>query len=158
MPARTFTTTIFQDDGTTMTGIKLPFDPKEVFGKVRAPVVVSVGAHEYRSTVFRMNGCDWVPLRRSHREAAGVKAGQRVRVTLASDDTPRVVKTPPDLGKALRAAGLLAVFQRMSYTHQREHVEAVLDAKKPETRERRIAACVAMVRAKAKPRRAAATD
>ena len=146
MPARTFTTTIFQDDGTTMTGIKLPFDPKAVFGKVRVPVVVTVGTHQYRSTVFRMHGRDWVPLRKSHRDAAGVQAGQKVKVTLAIDDKPRVVKAPADLAKALRAAGLAAAFKKMSFTHQREHVEAVLGARKPETRARRIAACVEMVR------------
>lgn len=150
MPARTFTTTIFQDDGTTMTGIQLPFDPKEVFGKVRAPIVVSLAKYQYRSTVFRMNGCDWVPLRKSHRDAAGVNAGQKVKVTLTSDDAPRVVKVPPDLSKALRAAGLAAAFKAMSFTHQREHVEAILSAKKPETRARRIAKCIEMVRAKKK--------
>lgn len=150
MPSRTFATTIFQDNGTAMTGIKLPFDPKELFGKVRAPVVVSVGKHEFRSTVFRMDGCDWVPLRKSHRDAAGVRAGQRVKVTLASDDTPRIVKVPTELGKALRAAGLAPAFKEMSFTHQREHVEAVLGAKKPETRTRRIEKCIAMVQSKQK--------
>lgn len=150
MPSRTFTTTIFQDDGTTMTGIKLPFDPKGVFGKVRVPVVVTVGKHQYRSTVFRMDGCDWVPLRKSHRDAAGVQAGQKVKVTLATDDAPRVVKAPADLVKALRTAGLAAAFKKMSFTHQREHVEAITGAKKPETRERRVAKCLEMVRAKGK--------
>lgn len=150
MPSRTFTTTIFQDDDSTMTGIKLPFDPKEVFGKVRAPVRVAVGSHEFRSTVFRMDGCDWVPLRKSNRDAAGVKPGQKVKVTLTADDAPRVVKTPTDLAKALRTAGLAAAFKKMSFTHQREHVEAITGAKKPETRARRIAKCIEMARAKNK--------
>lgn len=148
--SRTFVTTIAADpDGSSMTAITVPFDPREVFGKVRAPVVVSIGAHSFRSTVCSMGGGVWVPLRRSNREAAGVSAGQRVRVTLALDDEPRTVAPPRDLATALKAAGLLKAWRAMSFTHQREHAEAVEGAKKPETRAKRIAACVEMVSARA---------
>lgn len=139
-----------------MTGIAVPFDPVEVFGKSRAPVVVRLNGYEYRSTVFTMCGKRWVPLRRSNREAAGVKAGQRVRVTLTLDAAKRTVKTPRDLTAALKAAGAATAWKVLAFTHQREHVEAIEGAKKPETRARRIAKCVEMVAAaKAQPRRGA---
>ncbi|QQS10252.1 MAG: DUF1905 domain-containing protein [Phycisphaerales bacterium] len=143
--SRTFTTTIIKDDDTSMCAIEVPFDPKEVFGKVRAPVRVSIKGHEYRSTISSMGGCWWVPLRTSNREAAGVKAGDTVRVMLASDESPRVVTTPRDLSVALKAAGAGAAWQAMSYTHQREHVEAIVEAKKEETRARRVEKAVDMV-------------
>lgn len=148
-PSRTFKVVLRPDERGVVNAIDVPFDPKEAFGKVRAPVVVSIGGHEYRSTVFRMDGRTFVPLRTSHREAAKVKPGQTVRVTLTLDDQPRKVEPPADLLKAIRAAKLSSVWQALSYTHQREHVDAIESAKKPETRERRIAACVEMVARKA---------
>ena len=52
---------------------------------------------------------------------------------------------PADLAKALKAAGVRASFDQLSFTHRKEHVRAVEEAKKPETRERRIAKCVDML-------------
>lgn len=154
MAPKTFTATILEDDSTTMTGFEVPFDPKPVFGKVRAPVVVKIGKHSYRSTISAMGGCWMIPLRKSNRDAAGVKAGERVKVTLSLDDQPRTVTPPKDLATALRNAKLLDVFAALAFTHQREHVEAIENAKKPETRARRIEACVAMVRDKSKKKAA----
>jgi hypothetical protein len=154
-PSKTFSITLHNAGDTTMTAIDVPFDPKPVFGKVRAPVVVEVNGYRYRSTIAAMGGpCCFVPLRRSHREAAGVRAGQKVRVTLTLDQRPRTVRTPPDLAAALREAGLMEAFSAMAYTHRREHVEAVGGAKQAATRARRIEACVRMVGERAKrPRR-----
>ena len=145
MASKTFTAKIQPVGETSMTTIEVPFDPKPVFGKVRAPVVVKIGTHTFRSTIVAMGGGWWVPLRRSSREAAGVKAGQRVKVTMTLDEAERTVEVPPDLRKALKAAGAWEKWNAMSYTHQREHAEAIQEAKKPETRERRIAKCVEMV-------------
>ncbi|MBN8596124.1 MAG: DUF1905 domain-containing protein [Planctomycetes bacterium] len=152
MASKTFTATILQDDNTTMTGFEIPFDPKSVFGKTRAPVVVAIGKHTYRSTISAMGGCWMIPLRKSNRNAAGVEAGDTVQVTLTLDDKPRTVTPPKDLLGALKKAKLHDVFAKLAYTHQREHVEAIEQAKKPETRERRIRACIDMVRAKSNKR------
>lgn len=155
---RTYETEVLSDpDGSAMTALSVPFDGKEVFGKARAPVVVRVEGkkstgYEFRSTLCVMGGERFIPLRKSNRDASGVVAGEKVRVTLTLDDKPRVVKAPKDLQAALKAAGAMAVqaWKNVSFTHQREHVEAIEGAKRPETRERRIEACVAMVLKKAK--------
>jgi len=152
MGSKTFAALILGDDKTTMTGFEVPFDPKAVFGKVRAPVVVEIGKHSYRSTICSMDGRMMIPLRKSNRDAAGVVAGQKVKVTLTLDEKPKTATPPKDLVKALKAASMLSEFSAMAYTHQREHVEAIEQAKKPETRERRIEACVKMVKEKAKKR------
>jgi hypothetical protein len=147
--SKTYTTTILADpDGSSMTAIPVPFDAKEVFGKARAPVVVKVGKHEFRSTVCIMGGERFIPLRKSNREAAGVEGGQKVRITLTLDEAPRTVEAPKDLARALKKAGLIAAWKALSFTHQREHFEAIESAKKPETRERRIQKCIEMVAAK----------
>jgi hypothetical protein len=97
-----------------------------------------------------MGGPVCIGLRREHREAAGLNGGETVAVTVALDTAPRTVDAPADLLRALRAApGTLVAWKALSYTHQREHVDAIEDAKKAETRARRIDAAVAMVVAKA---------
>lgn len=125
-----------------MCAIEVPFDPKPVFGRVRAPVKVTVNSYTFRSTIARMGGQTFIPLRRSNREAAGVQGGQVVRVTLELDTEKREVKPPADLVKALKAGKAWAQWQQLSYSHQREYVEAIEQAKRPETRVRRIAKAV----------------
>jgi hypothetical protein len=149
---RSFTTTIISDDDSSMCAIEVPFNPKEVFGKVRAAVRVTINDHTYRSTIARMGGQVWVPLGRSNREAAKVEGGQTVRVTLQLDEAPRVVTPPADFVKALKAGGAYARWKDLSFTHQREYAEAVTDAKKTETRRRRINHAVAAI-AKLPPRK-----
>jgi bacteriocin resistance YdeI/OmpD-like protein/uncharacterized protein DUF1905 len=127
--------------------IVLPFDPKEVFGKVRAPVKVTLHGYTFHTTIAAMGGPPCIGLRTSYREAAGLEGGEKVEVRLDLDDEPRVVTPPADLVKVLKAAPpAWDRWRELSYTHQREHAEAVAGAKKPETRARRIANAVTMVR------------
>jgi uncharacterized protein YdeI (YjbR/CyaY-like superfamily) len=96
-----------------------------------------------------MGGEDFIPLRKSNREAAAVAGGDRVKVRIVADAEERVVDVPGDLTEALKAgSGLWNLWQGLSYTHRRECVETVLAAKKPETRQRRIARVVSFVRTK----------
>jgi hypothetical protein len=135
-----------EGDGTF---IPVPLDVPAVFGRVRAPVRVTVGGHTWRSTVMRY-GTDYVvPLSRANREAAGVQAGDAVSVALESDGQPRTVEVPDDLAAALEAApGARAAFDDCSFSHRREWVEWVVEAKRPETRERRVRGVVEQVLAR----------
>ena len=127
--------------------IELPFDPKAVFGKVRAPVKVTLSGYTFRTTIAAMGGPACIGLRTSHREAAGLEGGETIEVRLDLDDQPRVVTPPADLVKALKAApSAWDRWRELSYTHQREHAEAIAGAVKPETRIRRLAAAVAQIR------------
>lgn len=132
----------------SMCAIPVPFDPKQVFGKVRAPVKVTVNGYTYRSTIAAMGGPAFIPLRKSHREAAGLDGSEMVEVRLELDADPRVVTPPADLVKALEAAGVWERWQTLSYSHRREYAEAVEDARKPETRVRRIENAVRAIRGK----------
>lgn len=138
--SKTFLTTLRGQVGNEGFAIVLPFDPREVFGRARAPVTVTLREYTYRSTVAIMHGESFVVVNAEARKAAGVKAGDRVRVTLTEDAAPRTVECPPDLEAAPRA--MPPAWERwaeMSYTHQHEYARAVLEAKRPETRARRIA-------------------
>lgn len=139
--------------------IPVPFDPKTVFGKIRVPVKVTLNGYSFRSTIARMGGETFIPLRRSNAEAATVAPGDRVDVEIALDAEERVVEVPDDLAAALQQGAdngaVWRKWQDLSYTNQRECVESVRAAKKPETRARRIAKVVAFVaeRPAAKPGR-----
>ncbi|HEU4385974.1 MAG TPA: YdeI/OmpD-associated family protein [Anaeromyxobacteraceae bacterium] len=138
---KTFRTTIVRDG--SMCFIPVPFDPRPVFGKVRAPVKVTLNGHSYRSTIASMGGGPCIPLRRSNREAAGLEGNETLSVTLELDAEKREVEPPPDLVSALKGTALAwDRWNELSYTHQREHVEAIEGAKKPETRARRIEGAV----------------
>jgi bacteriocin resistance YdeI/OmpD-like protein/uncharacterized protein DUF1905 len=143
--SRTFSTTIVRNGSTCF--IPLTFDPRPVFGKVRAPVKVTVNGYTYRSTIAAMGGPPCIPLRRSNREAAGLEGGETLTVRLDSDTAPRVVKPPADLVKALKAAPpAWDRWRPLSFSHQREYVEWIDGAKKPETRVQRLAETVRRVR------------
>jgi hypothetical protein len=146
MPSKTFKATIVRNGSACY--IPLTFDPKSVFAKVRAPVKVTLNGYTYRSTIAAMGGPPCIPLRKSHREAAGLEGGETIDVRLDLDTEARVVKPPADLVKALKASSAWDRWGDLSFTHQREHVEAIEDAKKPETRARRIERAVQMVRSR----------
>jgi hypothetical protein len=142
--SKTFETRIVREG--SMCFIPLTFDPKAVFGKVRAPVKVTLNGYTYRSTIAAMGGPPCIPLRKSNREAAGVKGGETIKVHLELDTDKREVKVPADLTQALKSTpGIWERWSALSYTHQREHVEAIEGAKKSETRARRIEMAIQMI-------------
>ena len=119
--------------------VKLPFDVKKEFGRARPPVKVSINGYSFRSTIAVYGGKYYVPVRGERREAAGVQAGDIVEVGIEPDTEVRRVEPPPELLAAFAKSGLArARWERLSYTHKREHAEAILQAKKPETRARRV--------------------
>jgi len=127
--------------------LPITFDPKAVFGRVRAPVKVTLNGYTYRSTIAAMGGPPCIPLRRSNREAAGLEGGETLEVRLDLDTDVREVKPPADFSRALKTAP--PAWQRwreLSYSHQREYAESIEGAKKPETRARRIEAAVRAIR------------
>ena len=139
--------TIFFDG--SMCFVPVPFDPKVAFGKLRAPVRVTLNGYTYRSTIASMGGTVCIPLRRSNREAAGLEGGETLDVEIALDTEKRVVKPPRELVNALKAKPpAWDRWREMSFSHQREYAEAIDEARKPETRARRIAEAVRMVRAR----------
>lgn len=84
---------------------------------------------------------------KAFREAAGIGPGEHIVVTIEKDAKERTVSVPPDLAEALVNTGLLPAFDAMSYTHRKEHVRAIEEAKARETRLRRIAKAVDMIAA-----------
>jgi Bacteriocin-protection, YdeI or OmpD-Associated/Domain of unknown function (DUF1905) len=125
----------------TGTFLRVPADIVANLGtRRRPPVRVTVGGHTFRSTIAVYGDDFYVPLKAANRDAAGVGAGDVVDVTIELDEEPRVVEVPEDLAAALAADGAAAeAFERLSYSHQREYVEWIGEAKRADTRARRVA-------------------
>lgn len=135
--------------GKTATGFEVPAVAVEQLGNSkRPPVRVTIGRYSYRSTVAPMSGCFMLPLSAEHRTAAGVVAGEMLRVTLELDTAERTVDVPPDLASAMRkAAGTRAAFDGLSYTNRKQIALSIVTAKQEETRLRRIAKAIAQLQA-----------
>ncbi|HMS41603.1 MAG TPA: YdeI/OmpD-associated family protein [Pyrinomonadaceae bacterium] len=145
-----FKVVLEQHEGMDATGITIPFDVEKVFGAKRVPVKVSVNGVEYRSTIMRMRGKFMMAVPKVFRAAASIKAGEMIEVTMEKDSEKRTVEVPEDFAEALRKADLTDVFAKMSFTHQKEYVNSINDAKKEETRLRRIEKNLQMLREKKK--------
>lgn len=130
----------------TATMFRVPFDLKEAFGRARPPVKVTIRDHTWRTTPGVYDGVGHIVVNRDVKAATGVDAGDRVRVAMELDTEPRSITLPTDLQAALAADPVAeAAFARLSFTHRREYVEWVEEAKRPETRSRRIGATVERV-------------
>ena len=108
-------------------------------GKGRIPVTVTFDGVPYRGSIVRMGGGAVLGVQKAIMAEAGVSVGDTLTVVIRNDDAPREVEVPNDLAEALgRDDVARAAFDGLSFSHKREYVDAINEAKRPETRARRI--------------------
>jgi bifunctional DNA-binding transcriptional regulator/antitoxin component of YhaV-PrlF toxin-antitoxin module len=134
--------------GKNATGFEVPEAVVTALGKGRKPpVTISIGDYQYRSTIATMGGRFMVPVSAEVRKATGVAAGDEVEVKIELDTQPREVSVPDDFASALDGEPeAKRRFESLSYSHKRQHVTAIDDAKTAETRKRRIDKAIAMLK------------
>jgi bifunctional DNA-binding transcriptional regulator/antitoxin component of YhaV-PrlF toxin-antitoxin module len=147
---QTFSCVLEKHPTMNATGITVPFDVEAVFGAKRVPVKATINSAEYRGSVVRMGGKFVLGIPKEFRDRAGIEPGNHIVVTLERDAAERVVEVPKDFAAALKKSGLRKTFDAMSYTHRKEHVRAIEEAKAAETRARRIDKAVEMIAVKRK--------
>lgn len=109
-------------------------------GAKRFPVRATINGYSFRTTVTRMRGEFLLGLNREVRESAGAEAGDTVEVAIELDTEPREVDVPEALATALADdAAARATFDALSFTHRKEYARWVAEAKRAETRDRRVA-------------------
>jgi len=149
MAQKIFTTTILIHPKTVACWIELPFDPKEVFGSVRSPVKVTVRGYTYRTTTFKMCGIIFVPFNKDARAGTNCFGGEKVRVLMESDTAPRIIRPPAELSKLLNAKpSLKTAWKSLSYTDKKEMANSIRDAKREDTKQRRLAKATDVLKAK----------
>jgi hypothetical protein len=116
-------------------------------GAKRFPVVATVNDYTWRTTITRMRGEFLLGLNREVRKQARVEAGDTVDVKLELDTAPREVEVPQALAAALaQDAKAHASFQRLAYTHRKEYARWIDEAKREETRQRRVSEALELLR------------
>jgi hypothetical protein len=126
--------------------LEFPFNTQEIFGTTsRVPVRVNFNGEQYRGSMVRMGtDCHIVPILKSIRKKIGKGIGDSVDVEVFLDDEPRLVKVPRDVQDALeKNPEAKDKFTSLSFSHQREYVLWIDEAKKVETRQRRIEKLIA---------------
>jgi len=121
--------------------VEFPFDTQELYGTIgRIPVLVEFDGFPYRGTMLRYGTEKHIIiLVKKVREAIGKEPPDVVQVKVKLDDQPRVVELPDDLKEKLEANPVaLENFNKLAYTHQKEHVRAIVESKREETRLNRI--------------------
>jgi Bacteriocin-protection, YdeI or OmpD-Associated/Domain of unknown function (DUF1905) len=106
-------------------------------GRIRVPVRVAINGVTWRTTIADMAAGPMIGVTAKTRDAAGIRRGDQVSVSLALDTGERTVELPADFAKTMTKAQREA-YDAMSYTHRKEYVQWIDGAKKPETRLRRI--------------------
>jgi hypothetical protein len=115
-------------------------------GKKAFPVQATINEYTWAARVSRMGGEFLLGLNREVRAGAGVEAGDEVTVTITLDEAPREVDVPPALAHALDDdATAKARFDALAYTHRKEFASWIAEAKKDDTRERRVAQALQML-------------
>jgi len=120
--------------------ICVPFDVEEVFGtRARVAVKGTFDGRPYRGTIQPMTGGHVIGIDAEMRKSLGKNAGDSIHVMMEKDTEERTVVIPADLSTALDKNPVSRDrFDKLSYSHRKEYVEYITEAKKPETRSRRI--------------------
>ncbi|KAA3613758.1 MAG: DUF1905 domain-containing protein [Calditrichaeota bacterium] len=128
--------------------VKIPFDVEKVFGKKRVPIKATFNGVKYRGTLVRMGSPEHILIiRKDIRAQIDKQPGDQIEVTIEEDTAPRVVTIPEDLQKLLTEnPAAKANFEKQSYTHQKEYVNWIEEAKRQETRARRLAKAIQMLK------------
>ena len=143
----TFTATI-QNAGGGGAFVEIPFNVEKEFGSKRPKVKALIEGVPYRGTLVRMGSeHHMLIILKGIREQIGKTFGDEIKVTVESDAEPRLVEIPKDLIKEFKKdKQAQAVFDKLSYTHQKEYVRWIEDAKKDETRQTRIIKTIEMLK------------
>jgi hypothetical protein len=148
MPKKHSFTAVIQNAGGGGAFVEVPFDVETAFGAKKPKVKATIEGIPYRGLLVRMGTeCHLLIILKSIREQAGKTFGDEIRVTVELDTEPRVVEIPIELKKALaKEKQAKIVFDKLSYTHQKEYAAWVAEAKREETRLQRAAKTIEMLK------------
>ncbi|MBE0408560.1 MAG: DUF1905 domain-containing protein [Anaerolineales bacterium] len=131
---------VIEDAGGGGAYVTIPFEVEKVFKKKRVKVKATIAGEPYRGSLVRMGG-DYhiLGVRKDIRERIGKTFGEEIEVEIEEDTEPRAGTIPEDVSQALKSnPDLETYFRGLSYTHQKEYIQWIQEAKRAETRQRRV--------------------
>jgi hypothetical protein len=150
MTQHKFTVKLLGQAGSEVTALKPPFDVVAIFQrKGRVPVKGTINGFPFCSSLMNMGDGHMMAVNAQMRAGAKCTAGDKVAVVMELDEEPRTVEVPGYLKKMIASDARASEFwPRLSFTHQKEYVREIAGAKRPETRQKRIAAMMDALRRK----------
>ncbi|MFL6100638.1 MAG: YdeI/OmpD-associated family protein [Actinomycetales bacterium] len=141
-----FTGVLSEASGPGGRWVECPFDATKEFGEARPTVVGTVNGAAYRTRLMRYAGKTVMGLTKQIRETVGADVGDELVIEIEKDTAPRDVDVPEELAMALASdAPAQKVFDSLAFTHRKEYAQWIAEAKRPETRERRVAKALEML-------------
>ena len=143
-----------EDAGKGGAYVVIPFDVEAAFGKKRVKVKATIDGEFYQGSLVRMGGSQHIlGILKSIREKIGKNFGDEVEITVIEDTLPREIKIPQDLkAKLTDFPNAEKFFHQLSYTHQKEYVQWIEEAKREDTRLRRLNKTIEMLEQQKKGR------
>jgi len=147
-----FSVTLAGKEGSAVAALIPPFDVPEMFGtRSRVPVRGTINGFPFRSSLMPMGGCHMMAVNKTLREGAKAKAGDVVDVVMERDDEARTVEAPPELQRELaKSKKAQARWDELAFTHKKEMANSISGAKQEETKKRRLAKVMQVLKTGAK--------
>lgn len=132
--------------------VLFPYDTEKEFGtRGHVPVKATFDGVPYTGSMIKYGRPQhMLPVMKNIRAQIGKAPGDTVEVVVVRDTSERVLEVPPEFAKLLKKEKLLPFFEKLSYTHRKEYVRWITEARKEETRTRRLARAVEMMKANVK--------
>lgn len=141
MKKLTFKVKLDGEPSSDVAALSAPFDVEETLGtRARVAVRGTINGFPFRSSLMPMGGCHRMVVNKDMRKGAGVKAGDTVTVVIERDEAPRTVEAPTALKKELaKSKTAQANWDKLAFTHKKEMARSIVEVKQEETRARRLA-------------------
>jgi hypothetical protein len=147
-----FKVTLVGQEGSSATGLIAPFDVPATFGtRARVPVRGTINGFPFRSSLMPMGGCYCMAVNQKMREGAKVQAGDEVDVVMERDVDERTVEEPAELKKELaKNKKAQERWDGLAFTVKKEMANSISGAKQEETKKRRLAKVMQILKTGAK--------
>jgi hypothetical protein len=129
-----------------------PAEVMEFFAtRGRVPIRGTINGFPFRSSLMPMGGCHMMPVNKTLREGAGVRPGDMVDMVIERDQEERTVEAPPELERELaKSKKARERWDELAFTHKKEMALSISGAKQEETRKRRLAKVMNVLKTGAK--------
>jgi hypothetical protein len=147
-----FKVTLVGQEGSSATGLIFPFDMQETFGtKARVPVSGTINGFQFRSSLMPMGGVYCMAVNKTMRDGAKVQAGDEVDVVMERDPAERTIEPPAELQKELvKNKKVQQRWDELAFTVKKEMANSISGAKQEETKKRRLAKVMQILKTGAK--------
>jgi bacteriocin resistance YdeI/OmpD-like protein/uncharacterized protein DUF1905 len=129
-----------------------PVDVTEWFGtRARVPIRGTINGFPFRSSLMPCGTLRMMPVNKFLCQGVGVMPGDTVDVVMERDEEARTVEAPPELKKELaKSKKALERWEKLAFTHKKEMAISICDAKQEETKKRRLAKVMQVLKTGAK--------